>query len=102
MGLGRQQIAAVEQGGQLPGVLLVDGIDVGIWKCKCRKDGEAPGTGAQVQHPRDALRVVPPRREFLVQQLGNERARHDDAFVGVKAVQDQPRFIRQMRQRLAR
>ena len=61
--------------------------------------GEASGARAKIQCRLDRRAVGDVRRETVRQDLGNERARNDDALVDVETELAEPRFARQVRGR---
>jgi len=76
--------------------LDVHRIDRGTAEGFGEHDREAAGTGAQVESPAYAQPRRQPRHEALMCELGNERARHDHAFVDIKPVFAQPGLAREI------
>jgi len=74
-------------------------IDARLRKRLRGQHREASGTRAQVE--RAAHRPVQPGAQALAQQLGDERARHDDAPVDVEAPAVQPCFVQEVGERNA-
>ena len=74
----------------------VNGGDFGIREGEGAQDGQAAGAGAQVEGGFDGPRVVDPRRQLLVEQFGDEGARHDDAVVDVETMFAEPGFVGQV------
>lgn len=52
----------------------VDGIDLSAWEGQCGQDGQATGTGAQIDGAGNRIGVFQPGLELFLKQFGNEGA----------------------------
>jgi len=74
-------------------------VDAGDLRARKRMrgdDGEAAGTGAQIQDRVGGLTRGQPRSQAVAQQFGDVGTRYDDAFVDVEAVFAEPGFVHQI------
>jgi hypothetical protein len=63
------------------------------------QDREAARAGAQIERRGDLLGSADVRRESLRQELGDQRARNDDALVDIEAEGAEPGLVREVRRR---
>ncbi len=74
----------------------VHGIERRVRPLQRGQDRQAAGAGAQLQHIGRAVLVRQPRGQSLFQQLADEAARHDHAFVHVEAHAVHVGFVREV------
>ena len=63
------------------------------------KDRQTARARAQVQRPAHGVRIRDPRGEPVIEDVGDVRARHDDALIDVEAELAEPRFVCQVGRR---
>jgi len=61
-----------------------------------QQDRQATRAGAQIQRMLNRIGILQPRRKMFRDQFGQERARHDHAFIDIETVPAEPCFIGQI------
>lgn len=74
----------------------IDRVDFGVRERARREDREAARARAELEHRADLLGIGDVWLQPVVEQLADERTRHDHALVDVEAVAVHPRFARQI------